>query len=182
MCSPHVTCLRERIAVDGEPITEAAFDKLVQEQEHALEMAEGDEQGLLSHFEVVTALAYRHFQEAKVCPCCLGEDILCLLPQRVVWMAQEILGLQVDIAVVETGLGGVRDATNVFPPDTLKLAVITAIGLEHQKALGNSLREIVAAKAGACKLTAPRVSLCPLRGHALTQIECFGGYLWTTAK
>ena len=103
--------------------------------------------------------------------------------RHVLWMGrQNILGLQVDIAVVETGLGGVRDATNVFPPDTLKLAVITAIGLEHQKALGNSLREIVAAKAGACKLTAPRVSLCPLRGHALTQIECFGGYLWTTAK
>ena len=55
---------------------------------------------------------------------------------------------QVDVAVVETGLGGVRDATNVFAPKTLKLAVITAIGLEHQKALGGSLAEIAAAKAG----------------------------------
>lgn len=56
--------------------------------------------------------------------------------------------MQVDVAVVETGLGGVRDATNMFSPDTLKLAVITAIGLEHQKALGGSLAEIAAAKAG----------------------------------
>lgn len=55
---------------------------------------------------------------------------------------------QVDIAIVEAGLGGARDATNVFSSDTLKLAIITAIGLEHQKALGDSLREIAAAKAG----------------------------------
>lgn len=41
-----------------------------------------------------------------------------------------------DIAVVETGLGGVSDATNVFQPPNLSLAVITAIGLEHEAALG----------------------------------------------
>lgn len=80
--------------------------------------------------------------------------------------------MQVDVAVVETGLGGVRDATNVFPADTLKLAVITAIGLEHQKALGGSLKEIAAAKAGAqvprlpCVLL-PRLHnlLRPISGH-----------------
>ncbi len=49
---------------------------------------------------------------------------------------------------MEAGLGGSRDATNVFSPDNLKLAIITAIGLEHQKALGNTLGEIAAAKAG----------------------------------
>lgn len=44
--------------------------------------------------------------------------------------------LQVDIAVVETGLGGIRDATNVFGAQQLLLAIITALGLEHQGALG----------------------------------------------
>ena len=48
--------------------------------------------------------------------------------------------LQVDMAVVEAGLGGARDATNMFTPSTLKLAIITAIGLEHQRALGDTLQ------------------------------------------
>ena len=43
---------------------------------------------------------------------------------------------QVDLAVVEAGLGGATDATNIFPPDNLRLAVITALGLEHEAALG----------------------------------------------
>lgn len=41
-----------------------------------------------------------------------------------------------DVAVIEVGLGGSNDATNVFDLDTLQLAVISAVGLEHQKALG----------------------------------------------
>jgi len=48
--------------------------------------------------------------------------------------------LQVDIAIVEAGLGGARDATNMFSSENLKLAIITAIGLEHQRALGNTLQ------------------------------------------
>ena len=72
---------------------------------------------------------------------------------------------QVDIAVVEAGLGGARDATNVFPlpggdapPGTgLRVAVITAVGLEHQAALGGSLAEIAAAKAGIMKAGRPLV-------------------------
>ena len=48
--------------------------------------------------------------------------------------------MQVDLAVVEVGLGGSRDATNVFDSDSLQLAVISAIGLEHQKALGEACR------------------------------------------
>ena len=47
---------------------------------------------------------------------------------------------QVDIALVEAGLGGARDATNMFSPHNLKLAIITAIGLEHQRALGETLQ------------------------------------------
>ncbi len=59
--------------------------------------------------------------------------------------------------MVETGLGGVRDATNVFSAAVLKLAVITAIGLEHQRALGGTLTEIAAAKAGIMKPGRPVV-------------------------
>ena len=44
-----------------------------------------------------------------------------------------------DVGVIEAGLGGVRDATNVFSPDSLKLSIITPIGWEHVKALGNTL-------------------------------------------
>lgn len=53
---------------------------------------------------------------------------------------QKALGTepQVDIAVVEAGLGGARDATNVFGGPQLKAAVLTAVGLEHQAALGES--------------------------------------------
>ncbi|WIA38977.1 hypothetical protein OEZ86_005129 [Tetradesmus obliquus] len=84
--------------------------------------------GKPSHFEVVTAMALKHF-------------------------AQQ----QVDIAVVETGLGGATDATNVFGPEQLQLAVLTAIGLDHVEALGGSLRSIAAAKAGIMKPGVPVV-------------------------
>ena len=47
-----------------------------------------------------------------------------------------MVGPQVDIALVEAGLGGARDATNVFEPAQLKAAILTAVGLEHQAALG----------------------------------------------
>lgn len=46
---------------------------------------------------------------------------------------------QVDIALVEAGLGGARDATNVFGPAQLKAAILTAVGLEHQAALGEQI-------------------------------------------
>ena len=45
---------------------------------------------------------------------------------------------QVDIAVVEAGLGGVTDATNIFSPESLRMAIFTALGHEHEAALGMS--------------------------------------------
>lgn len=69
-CSPHVTTLRERIAVNGQPISEAAFDALIAAQQPLLDRAREAEGGALSHFEVLTALAYRHFQDAQVRRCC----------------------------------------------------------------------------------------------------------------
>ena len=58
------------------------------------------------------------------------------------WLSNQtaVLAAQVDFAVVEAGLGGARDATNVFRDDRVRLSVITAIGLDHQHVLGIPLR------------------------------------------
>ncbi|KAK9830189.1 hypothetical protein WJX72_010195 [[Myrmecia] bisecta] len=124
--SPHVMSLRERICIDSMPVSEADFDALVLSHKDILQRAAEQEQGQLSHFEVVTALAFEHFQNA-----------------------------QIDIAVVEAGLGGVRDATNVFSNANLKLAIITAIGREHEQALGGTIPAITGAKAGIMKAGRP---------------------------
>jgi folylpolyglutamate synthase/dihydropteroate synthase len=81
-----------------------------------------------SHFEVVTAMALQHFVNESV-----------------------------DIAVIETGLGGATDATNVFTPQQLQLAVLTAVGMDHVDALGGSLESIATAKAGIMKAGVPVV-------------------------
>jgi hypothetical protein len=81
-----------------------------------------------SHFEVVTAMAFQHFVNEAV-----------------------------DIAVIETGLGGATDATNVFEFKQLQTAVLTAVGLDHVDALGGSLESIARAKAGIMKAGVPVV-------------------------
>lgn len=65
--------------------------------------------------------------------------------------------MQVDIAVIEVGLGGARDATNVIPPEQLQAAVITAVGDDHREALGGSMQSIAAAKAGIIKTGRPTI-------------------------
>ncbi|CAL8468705.1 g8245 [Coccomyxa elongata] len=139
--SPHVTTLRERISINGQPIPEASFNALIRKVETKLVRAREEDEGALSHFEVMTALAFTHFQDQ-----------------------------QVDIAIVEAGLGGARDATNVFSSDNLKLAIITAIGLEHQKALGSTLGEIAAAKAGIMKKGRPAVVARQPEDEALQEL------------
>lgn len=68
-CSPHITALNERISVGGTPISDAAFDALVARHGPAIEAAAEREAAAgqaLSHFEIVTALAFKHFQEQQV--------------------------------------------------------------------------------------------------------------------
>ena len=84
----------------------------------------------LTHFEVTTALAFARFAAAAP-----------------------------DVAVVEVGLGGSRDATNVFSSSNVESAVITTIDAEHLDALGGSLEAVAAAKAGIMRRVAPRVCL-----------------------
>jgi len=119
--SPHLVTFRERIRVNGEMISEAAAaDGLAM-----IRNLTADWDPHPTFFEVTTALALKHFGEAKI-----------------------------DIAVLETGLGGRLDATNAVQSD---VSVITPIGLDHEKWLGRTLAEIAAEKAGIIKPGVPVV-------------------------
>lgn len=119
--SPHLIDARERIVIDGEPISEERFAEVWQELKPFVGMV--DEKKLdgvdLTFFEVITAMAYAAFADAPV-----------------------------DVAVVEVGLGGRWDATSVMEP---KVSVICPIGLDHTHILGNTLAEVAAEKAGIVK-------------------------------
>ncbi len=118
--SPHLQSAVERIAIDGEPITPARYVDIYREVEPFVELvdAQSEQAGgpKMSKFEVVTAMAFAAFADAPV-----------------------------DVAVVEVGLGGRWDATNVVDAP---VAVITPIGLDHTDYLGDTIAEIASEKAG----------------------------------
>jgi dihydrofolate synthase/folylpolyglutamate synthase len=116
--SPHLVDVRERIRINGDPIGYQAFARLCQKVAEAGEAIER-QQGAISYFEVLTALALCYFQEQAV-----------------------------DVAVVEVGLGGRLDATNLIHPE---VTAITAIQLEHTQVLGDTLEKIAIEKAGIFK-------------------------------
>lgn len=126
--TPHLHTFRERIMLDGNPVSEEQFASLTGQVAEAAErlIAEEPEIGPPTAFEIVTAMALLGFAEAGV-----------------------------DLAVVEVGLGGRLDATNVVTPD---VAVIASISLDHGAILGNSLAEIAGEKAGIIKPGRPVVS------------------------
>lgn len=116
--SPHLVRVNERIQIDGEPISDNDFARhyfRVDDCARALVDA-GRLPGHPSFFEVLTALAFEAFAEAAV-----------------------------DVAVLEVGMGGRLDATNVVEP---MVAVITDISLDHMEWLGNTIAEIAREKAG----------------------------------
>lgn len=114
--SPHLHTIRERMQVDGEPIAEAEFARLCSLIRPHAE-AIVDGGARLTTFELLTALGFLHFRE-----------------QGAEWQ------------VVEVGLGGTLDATNVL--DEKRLCVFTPIGLEHTEILGDTVQQIAADKAG----------------------------------
>jgi dihydrofolate synthase / folylpolyglutamate synthase len=120
--SPHLVTFRERIRISGEMISENAIADSLTTIRHLI--ADWDPHP--TFFEVVTAMALKHFHDAKI-----------------------------DVAILETGLGGRLDATNAVQSD---VSVITPIGLDHEKWLGHTLREIAAEKAGIIKTEVPVVS------------------------
>lgn len=128
--SPHVHTIEERICVDGRPIGAAdfvaAFDAVIPAVEALDRAAARRGRRGPTWFEVVTAAAFVHFARAGV-----------------------------DIAVLETGLGGRLDATNVCRPE---VSVITSISLDHMALLGPTVARIAAEKAGIIKRGCPVVS------------------------
>nr|WP_067794153.1 folylpolyglutamate synthase/dihydrofolate synthase family protein [Actinomadura formosensis] len=117
--SPELTTLRERIAIDGEPISEERFVETFNDVLPYVELVDGKHTARLSFFEVLTAMAFAAFADAPV-----------------------------DVAVVEAGMGGAWDATNVADGT---VAVITPIGLDHTRYLGDTLEEIAGEKSGIIK-------------------------------
>ncbi|MFH0836342.1 MAG: folylpolyglutamate synthase/dihydrofolate synthase family protein [Candidatus Micrarchaeota archaeon] len=120
--SPHVLDFRERIQVNGEWISEEKLNALTEVIKPLVKQML-DDGNSPSFFEVVTAIAVKHF-----------------------------INEQVDWAVVETGLGGRLDATNVLESEC---AVITPISLEHTEKLGKTIDAIATEKAGIVKLNKP---------------------------
>lgn len=116
--SPHLTSIRERISIDGEPLSEERFTDVYRDVEPYLEMID-TKVGKLSFFETLTAMAFVAFADAPV-----------------------------DVAVIETGMGGVWDATNVADGT---VAVITPIALDHTDYLGPDVATIAKEKAGIIK-------------------------------
>ncbi|MGW3892995.1 bifunctional folylpolyglutamate synthase/dihydrofolate synthase [Micromonospora chokoriensis] len=114
--SPHLETVRERISLDGEPVSEERFASVYQEIKPLAELVDARSDEPLTYFDMTTALAFATFADAPV-----------------------------DIAVVEVGLGGAEDATNVIQAG---VCVITPIGLDHTEWLGDTLQDIALAKAG----------------------------------
>ena len=137
--SPHLITPRERFRINGRMISEERLSQLVERiQPMAEEMRHSDEMGDLTFFELYTAIGF-------------------------LWFASE----KADIWVLETGLGGRLDATNVIKSD---LVVITPIGLDHTQILGDTLQAIAREKAGIIKGDAP-VVCAPQRDEVMEVIS-----------
>lgn len=117
--SPHVESVTERISLDGQPISVDKFVETYQDIEPYVRMVDAAQPIPLSFFEVLTGMAYAAFADAPV-----------------------------DVAVVEVGMGGSWDATNVIDA---AVAVITPISLDHTDKLGSTTGEIATEKAGIVK-------------------------------
>nr|WP_275403434.1 folylpolyglutamate synthase/dihydrofolate synthase family protein [Corynebacterium macginleyi] len=117
--SPHLQRVTERIGIDGRPIHPRDYVRLWHEIKPYVEMVDAHSEVPMSKFEVLVGLSYAAFADAPV-----------------------------DVAVVEVGLGGLWDATNVVNAD---VSVITPVGLDHMEYLGSDIREISGEKAGIIK-------------------------------
>jgi len=129
--SPHIQRVNERIRVNGSEITDRALSAVLDEvdrvrHEVTPEMADLGEEGVpLTYFEVMTAAAFVHFERSRL-----------------------------DVAVLEVGMGGRLDATNLVTP---LVSVIASVGLDHTEVLGPDLPSIAGEKAGIIKSGRPVV-------------------------
>src|SRR3954447_10427227 len=117
--SPHVEKMSERISIDGEPLSDEAFVEAFNDVAPYTHLVDADQAHPLSFFETVVGMAYAKFAEAPV-----------------------------DVAVVEVGMGGSWDATNVADG---VVAVVLPVAVDHTRYLGSSPAEIAVEKAGIIK-------------------------------
>jgi len=137
--SPHLLSIRERIQINGEHIPEGEFARLVGVMQPEVEAVNSASSlGELTTFELLTALAFLYFREKGV-----------------------------DYQVLEAGLGGRLDATNVIQPE---VCVITSISFDHVDVLGESLTQIATEKAGIIKPGSTAVS-SPQSPEAMAVLE-----------
>ncbi len=137
--SPNMISVCERINISGQNISEDEMESLMEKVRSAAEEVKAKLGELPTPFEIWTAAAFCYFYEKKC-----------------------------DIVVLETGLGGERDATNVIPAP--EIAVITRIALDHTEYLGETIEEIASAKAGIIK-TGTKVITLPQISEAAKVIE-----------
>jgi dihydrofolate synthase/folylpolyglutamate synthase len=123
--SPHLTSVTERIVIDGLPVPDRTFVEAYRELAPYIELVDGQFDVPLSFFEIVTALAYAIFADTPV-----------------------------DVAVVEVGMGGAWDNTNVLDAE---VAVVTPIDLDHTQYLGTTIEAIAGEKAGIIKAGASAI-------------------------
>lgn len=122
--SPHMVSIHDRICINGRPISDADFIDLGKQ----IQEMEADllkTYDQLSYFEILTLMAFLYFREKKV-----------------------------DLALIEVGIGGLLDTTNVLDG---QIAVVTSIGLDHQETLGSTIAAIAEQKAGIFKQGRPAV-------------------------
>ncbi len=137
--SPHLHTFRERIGVDGEPVSEREFASLVEQiWPFVCEVSEDGRYGGVTLFETLTAMAFVHFRETGA-----------------------------DFQVLEVGLGGRLDSTNLVQPEA---CTITSISLDHTAILGDSVDLIAREKAGIVKSGVPVVS-APQQPAAMEEIR-----------
>jgi len=115
--SPHLKDFRERIRINGEPISKQFVIGFIKRNQAFFK------QNQLSFFEMTVGMAFTYFARKKV-----------------------------DIAVIEVGMGGRLDSTNIITPE---LSIITNIGFDHMQFLGNTLEAIAKEKAGIIKANVP---------------------------
>jgi dihydrofolate synthase / folylpolyglutamate synthase len=140
--SPHLQSYTERFTIGGEPIGEADFARLVSVLQQPLEHVLQTTQDQPTEFEVLTAMAFYYFKEQAA-----------------------------DYVILEVGLGGTLDSTNVITP---LLSVITNVAFDHMDKLGTTLAEIASHKAGIIKPAIPVITAAT--GDALHVIETEAKY------
>ena len=147
--SPHMRSYCERIADDDGPIPESVFCDLA---ERVMAGMAPDMAERITEFEVLTLMAFLYFANRIEGGASVGSKGRQPFEQKTISLDEVERNPSFDIVIIETGLGGRLDATNVVTPIA---SVITPIGLDHQDILGDTLAKIASEKAGIIKPNVP---------------------------